>query len=117
MKGFSKELMRDRIISLGFLFNVLIVLLSIIFVLINLSSLPPYIPIFNQLPWGQERLGSSITIFLPVGFVIFFSIFNFFISSFIYSKSQIISRMLAVANVLISFLSFLLILRTVYLVT
>ncbi len=117
MKGFSKELLKDRIILWGFIFTIVILFLNIVFVLIKLASLPPYIPIFNQLPWGDERLSSSTSIFLPIAIVIFFSLVNIFISSFIYSRSQVVARMLSITNTLMSFLSFLLILRTVYLIT
>ncbi len=40
--------------------------------------LPPFIPIFNQMPWGQERLGKTITIFVPVLVALLISIINLF---------------------------------------
>jgi hypothetical protein len=116
MKGFSKEFRRDKIIVWGFFFTIAIILSALAFILINLSSLPPYIPLYNQLPWGTNRLAGTIMVFLPVGMVLIFSFINIIVSSLIYSKSQIFSRMLSATNVILSFLTFLFILRTIELI-
>lgn len=117
MNGFFNEVKKDKVIFGGFLLTFITVFLAFVYILISFGSLPAYIPLFNQLPWGDQRLGTSIMIFIPLGIVIFIAISNILISYFIYKKSQIISRMLAVASVLIAFLSFLFILRTINLIT
>ena len=115
MNGFFNEVKKDKVISGGFLLTFITVFF--VYILISFGSFPPYIPLFNQLPWGDQRLGASIMIFIPLGIAIFIVITNIFICYFIYKKSQIISRMLAVASVLMAFLSFLFILRTINLIT
>ncbi|OGH38208.1 MAG: hypothetical protein A3B44_00960 [Candidatus Levybacteria bacterium RIFCSPLOWO2_01_FULL_38_21] len=117
MNGFFNEAKKDKVISGGFLVTLILILLIFIYVLLNIRLLPPYIPLFNQLPWGEKRLGTTFTIFIPLGIAIFVAIFNAIILSFIYKKSQIISRMLAVLSILIAFLSFLFIIRTIQLIT
>ena len=117
MNAFFKEIGKDRVILKGFILAFIIVFLAFIYILISFGSFPPYIPLFNQLPWGEQRLGTSIMIFIPLGIPIFIGILNILICSFIYKKSQITSRMLAAASVLIAFLSFLFILRTIQLIT
>lgn len=119
MKGLFnfREIRSDKIISWGNIITFVIILLSLLFIALQFRILPPYIPIFNQLPWGEDRLGSTIMILLPVIGVIFVSLTNIFISSAIYTKSQIISRMLTVSSILSSFLSFLFIVRTIQLIT
>ena len=117
MNGFFNEVKKDKVISGGFLLTFIIVFLAFVYILIRFGSLPPYMPLFNQLPWGNQRLGTSIMIFIPLGIAIFIAIFNILICYFIYKKSQIISRMLAATSVLIAFLSFLFILRTINLIT
>lgn len=112
-----KEIRSDKIISWGNIVTLIIILSSLFFIALQFRILPPYIPIFNQLPWGEERLGSTSMIFLPVAGVIIISFINIFISSVIYTKSQIISRMLTVSSILSSFLSFLFIVRTIELIT
>lgn len=117
MNEFFNETKKDKVISGGFLLTFITVFLAFFYILIRLGSLPAYIPLFNQLPWGDQRLGSSIMIFIPLGLAIFIAISNIFICYFIYKKSQIISRMLAITSVLVAFLSFLFILRTINLIT
>lgn len=117
MRGSFRLLRQDKIIFWGILLTIIITFSGLVFILVSLKNLPPYIPLFNQLPWGVERLSSSVMIFLPIIIILVFSTVNIFISSFIYAKSQIISRMLTITNVLISFLSFLFIVRTIQLIT
>ena len=119
MKGLFnfKEIGSDKIISRGNIITFLIILASLLFIAVQFRILPPYVPIFNQLPWGEDRLSSTLWIFLPVGGVTILSFVNIFLSSVIYTKSQIISRMLTVSSILSSFLSFLFIVRTIQLIT
>ena len=117
MKELFKQIRQDRIISGGIIITYSIIVLSLAYIFLNLNNLPPYIPLYNQLPWGTERLASIPMIFLPIAIAIAVNISNTIISSIIYARSQIISRMLNVTSVLISFLSFLFILRTIELIT
>ncbi|MEK7559285.1 MAG: hypothetical protein AAB521_03195 [Patescibacteria group bacterium] len=107
----------DKIILRGSIITFLIILLSLLFIILQFRILPPYVPIFNQLPWGEERLGTTLMIFLPVIAVAFVSFVNIFVSAAIYTKSQIISRMLTVSSILSAFLSFLFVVRTIQLIT
>lgn len=117
MNAFFNEARRDKVMSGGFFLTLITVFISFVYILISFGSLPPYIPLFNQLPWGDQRLGTSIMIFIPLAVAIFIAISNTTICYFIYKKSQIISRMLAITNVLIAFLSFLFIVRAINLIT
>jgi len=117
MNGFFKDFKDDKIISGGFVVTFITIFLTFIYILINLQSLPPYIPLFNQLPWGDQRLGITFTIFIPLGIATLIAVLNIVICSFIYKKSQIISRLLAVTSVLVAFLSFLFVIRIIQLIT
>lgn len=117
MEGLFKKARQDKIISWGSTGTGVIILITLFYIFIRLSSLPPYIPVYNQLPWGNERISQTYAIFIPVAVATIFGITNFIISSFVYPKSQVISRLLIIAGLLISLLSFLFILRTIQLVT
>ena len=119
MKGLFnfREIRSDKIISWGNILTFLLILASLSFIALRFGALPPYVPIFNQLPWGDDRLGPTLMIFLPVAGVAILSFINIFISSAIYAKSQIISRMLTISSILSSFLTFLFIARTIQLIT
>ncbi len=84
--------------------------------LLSFRDLPPLIPLFNQLPWGDQRFSPGVGIFLPQIVVLGIYVFNAFLSSLILRSIPLISRMLAVTTFLISILTFLFTIRTIQLV-
>ncbi len=116
MKVFFKDIRNDKITRLGFTSSFGIVLASLVFVLFYYNSLPPFIPIFNQLPWGEQRLGTTIAIFLPLLFAFLILLFNLFLSLLTHKSLPLVSRMLAVTSLSVSFLVLLFMVRTVQLV-
>ena len=116
MKETISLIKNDRILSRFYLASFVLIIFTIIYVLIVYRNLPPLIPLYNQLPWGDQRLGSTIEVFIPDLTVVIITIFNLLISGFIYNKSPLISRMLSVTSFLIAFLTFLFIFRTTQIV-
>ncbi len=116
MNEFFKDAKEDKVILAGFSTSFILVIITVVYILFYYSSLPPFIPLFNQLPWGNIRLGTTIMIFIPIALAFFISIINMVISSIIYKKMQVLSRILATTSLLIAFLSFLFILRTISLI-
>lgn len=116
MKEFFKNIRNDKVFLGSFSLTLVLVIISLIYIILLYNKLPPYIPLFNQLPWGYERLGITIMIFLPVATAVVIAIGNIILSSIIYSRTQIVSRIIAVTSLLIAFLSFLFTIRTVQLI-
>ncbi|MBI2031504.1 MAG: hypothetical protein HYT08_02705 [Candidatus Levybacteria bacterium] len=116
MKEFFNDIKNDRVFIGGFSLAFVLILLSTIYVLLSYTKIPPYIPLFNQLPWGYDRLGTRLMIFLPIALAFTTAIGNIIFSSIIYRKTQIVSRMLAATGLIVAFLSFLFIVRTIQLV-
>jgi hypothetical protein len=116
MKEFFSDIRNDNITQKSFFGSIFIIFLSVVYILFYYSNLPPFIPLYNQLPWGEQRLAATSGILIPslLGFVIF--IFNLILSSIIYKKIPLISRMLSVTTLLIALLTFLFIIRTVQIV-
>ena len=117
MKVFFEDVKNDKITRLGFASSFGIVLASVVFVLFYFNSLPSFIPIFNQLSWGEQRLGNQITIFIPVLVALLIFAINIFTSASIYKKIPLISRMLAVISLLAGILTFLFSIKTIMLIT
>ncbi|MGB9911464.1 MAG: hypothetical protein ACPLKP_02555 [Microgenomates group bacterium] len=47
--------------------NLLIIFLQLGIIIFSWQNLPPQIPLFYSLPWGKERLSSSLSLFiLPI---------------------------------------------------
>lgn len=116
MKKYFKYLREDKLLSRLFVFAFILIVITVVYILINYSKLPPLLPIFNQLPWGEKRLSQTIGIFIPSGVVFSILIFNIIASSLSYPKSPLISRMLAVTSFLTSLLTLLFVIRTIQLI-
>lgn len=117
MKKYFNYIRKDRLILRLFILSFALVGLTLIYILISFNKLPPLVPLFNQLPWGEKRLSDSIGIFIPLITVTIILIFNIILSSLCYSRYPLISRMLAVTAFLTSFLNLLFIARTIQLIT
>jgi len=115
MKGPYKLILEDKIAKWGLIFSSIFLVLEIISIGIYYFSLPPLIPLFNQMPWGEKRLGIRLEIFIPIFISIIFLCFNFIASAHLYEKTPLLSRMLNITTLLASLLSFIFIVRTVYL--
>lgn len=113
MKEFFKDISKDKTIVPSFLINGLSIIISVIFILFSYGNLPPFIPIFNQLPWGEQRLGPTIAIFIPVLAAILVLVINIFTSTITYKKIPLVARMLAAVSLLASVLTFLFIVKTI----
>jgi len=116
MKEFFSDIRNDRITQGSFFGSIFVIFLSVVYILFYYSSLPTFIPLYNQLPWGEQRLASTSGILIPslLAFIIF--AFNLIFSSIIYKKIPLISRMLSITTLLIAILTFLFIIRTVQIV-
>lgn len=76
--------------------------LTIGIILLNLSKLPPEIPLYYSKPWGEEQLAHPLSLFiLPVGTLIWFIMTLFLISSQTYLY-RIFSQLLLVFSAIVS---------------
>jgi len=111
MKEFFKDIIPDRIIISAFFINIFLIITTVIYILISYGKLPPFVPVFNQLPWGEQRLGPTFTIFIPVLIALLLLVINIFISNAVYKKIPLISRMFATISLLAGVLTFLFIVK------
>lgn len=116
MKIYFKYLREDKLLLRLFVIAFILIAITVVYILISYSKLPPLLPVFNQLPWGEKRLSQTIGIFIPSGVVFAILIFNIIASSLSYPKSPLISRMLAVTSFLTSLLTLLFVIRTIQLI-
>lgn len=116
MKDFFRDILSDQTTKRIFIINLLLVIFTFVLIGFNYRNLPPFIPIFNQLPWGEQRLGSTATIFIPplIAFIIF--ICNIIVAGLAYEKIPLVSRMLATVSLLASTLIFLFTIKVVQLI-
>jgi hypothetical protein len=116
MKKYFNNLIKDRLVTRLFIISALLLILTLIIILINYTKLPPLLPVFNQFPWGKERLTSTPGIFIPLIIVISYFFLNLLLSMLSYSKYPLIARIFAVTTSLISLLTLLFVIRTISLI-
>jgi hypothetical protein len=116
MKKVINRVLSDNILKLSTILSFAILLLSSILIAFTYPSLPPYIPFFNSLPWGTERLFSSfVVIILPIVFLLLI-ITNVILSSQLYTKHALMARMVSFNGLLVMVLGFLAYLQIMLLV-
>ena len=111
MRNSINYVFADKIMLLGFIISVMLLLIEILLISLMFHAFPPVVPVFNQMPWGVERLGSKDQLFTPLIIGIFILIGNFFFSSIIYQKIPLVARILCVTTVLVSLFSLLFFVR------
>ena len=116
MKKYFKKLTQDRLVLRLYIITFLLIGLTLVIILINYTKLPPLLPIFNQFPWGKERLSGTPGIFIPLIIVVFYFLLNLILSAISYEKYPIIARVFAVTTTLISLLTLLFVIRTISLI-
>ena len=116
MKKYIDLAFTDRLIKRLLIVSLILMIVTALFAIFNYQKLPPLIPVFNQLPWGVDRLSNTWGIFIPIIFSLFIFVFNFFASGIVYGESPLLSRMLAITTFIASLLSLLFVFRTITLI-
>lgn len=116
MREFIKKIQSDKIIGFSFLFSLFLILLSLLPIVLFYSKLPPVIPLFNQMPWGEERLSEKQNILILPAIALFVFIANFSIASFLYEKMPLVCRIIFTTSLLVCLLTMLVVMRTILVV-
>ncbi len=116
MKKYIGLATQDRLIKRLLIISLALMLLTGLYIIFSYRKLPPLIPIFNQLPWGVDRLSSTWGIFIPLVFTFLIFVFNFFAAGIAYNESPLLSRMLSITTFIASLLSLLFVFRTITLI-
>lgn len=102
----------DKIVKAGFQLSVLLFILTFSYTIFIYNKLPPLVPVFNQLPWGVQRLGERNMIFLPLVINISMFFINLVFSKFAYDKMPLVVRMLSVTSLFLGLTVIIFIFRT-----
>ncbi len=116
MNELIKQLSQDKTVWWSTLLSITIIMVSILLVLVYYQSLPPLIPLFNQLPWGADRLSAKINLLLPIALSFIILIGNTTLIKYIYEKMGITTRMLAITTLLIAVLTCIFTIRIIQMI-
>jgi hypothetical protein len=116
MNGTFRLIKADKIVRYGTILSFILLILHLLYLGIFYFSLPPVIPLFNQLPWGEGRLGTKLEVLIPFGITTIFFVFNYVLLARLYIAMPLVSRMISITTLLVSLLSFIFIVRTLQLI-
>lgn len=116
MKKLFKYVKSDKIIRLSMTISLVLLVLETIYICLFFTSLPEVLPLYNQMPWGEARLGTRIELFLPVVVTFLFLIFNFFLLNKLYERMPLMSRILSITTILITALSVIFTIQTLQII-
>lgn len=111
-----KHLIQDRIVKKSYTASVFILFLTLIYAIFAYSKLPPFLPLFNQLTWGAQRLGDKYLFFVPLIVSSILIILNMFFSKIVYEKMPLVVRMIGITSFFISIITCIFVIRTTLLV-
>ena len=112
MKKLFKYAQTDKIIKFSLQISGVLLLAQLLYAVFAYFSLPPLVPIFNQLPWGEERLGQKFEIFIPALLTLIFLFGNLLLVNRVYDRMPLLSRILSITTLLINVLSFIFTVQT-----
>jgi hypothetical protein len=116
MNEVSSLVKADKIVRWGMTFSFILLLFQAGLLAAFYLKLPPVIPLFNQLPWGEERLGIKYEFLLPLAITSIFFLFNYVLLRKLYITMPLVSRIIGVTTLLASLLSFIFVVRTLQLI-
>ncbi len=116
MSEVSNLVKADKIVRWGMTFSFSLLILQAILLGVFFLKLPPLVPLFNQLPWGDSRLGANYEIFLPLVITAVFFLFNYFLLKKLYITMPLVSRIIGITTLLSALLSFIFVVRTLELI-
>lgn len=92
MKEKFNLILSDQFARTSLLLSLVFIIPLIAIILFTYSKLPPLIPFFNSMPWGEERLApSGIAIFLPF-ILLLILVGNMLLAILVYKKYVLIAR-------------------------
>jgi hypothetical protein len=116
MNAAYKQILADKIIRIAMTASFALILLHIGYLAFFFFSLPPVLPLYNQMPWGESRLGSRLEILIPIAITTIFFFVNYVFLVRLYTNMPLVSRMIGITTLLVSVLSFIFIVRTLQLI-
>ena len=116
MKELISTIVADRITRVATIVSWGIVILAVGYIAVIYPNLPPYIPLFNQMGWGDPRLAARVFIILPPLVTLGIIFLNTILAAFFYSSMPLVSRIMTITSLLVSALMLIFTIRVTQLI-
>jgi len=95
------QLWHDKVVTLFFRWAVIVSLGQLLAIILFFNSLPPQIPLFRSLFWGESQLVVPSLLFLLPIFSVTIILINSFLA-FIFQRHQLLTRLLIITSLIFS---------------
>ncbi len=113
----NNEFLRDKYFLWCLRINLLIFISCLLLFLIFWQKIPPVIPFFYSLTWGEEQLASPILLILLILTVFLLNLLNIAVSFFTYKRSIYLAHLLLISSIATIILTAITIVKIILLVT
>jgi len=100
-----------------FRWNLIFIISQIAFLFWKFNSLPPQVPLFYSLPWGESQLTQASLLFIFPTISSILLLINHLFAISLTKISLLLSKLLLSISLVFSFLSLIALLHIVYLIT
>lgn len=109
------EVFEDKILKRYFKYSLFLISLSLIFIVFKFKTIPPKIPLFYSLPWGEQQLADKFFLFLlPIASIITL-LLNIILAKKI-KEEVLVMKLLIGTAFLFSLLSFITLVKIILLI-
>lgn len=116
MKKIINNLKGDEFVFSMFVISFVFIILAIVFIAINIKNLPYFMPVFNQMPWGYQRLGTKQEFFIPTAATFLIFLLNTKIGYSLKKNNLLLFRFSFLTTAIVSFLNILFTLEIIFLI-
>ncbi|MFH1602076.1 MAG: hypothetical protein ABIB61_03920 [Candidatus Shapirobacteria bacterium] len=110
--GFGKIWLKPKR-SKGIRIILILIALQILTIVYFFTKLPPQIPLYFSLPWGESQLTSSFSLLLLPLFSLIVLFFNLFLASSLIENSDFLADFLIIGSLIFSLFSLMAILESI----
>ena len=99
-----------------FRWNLIFIVIQLTVLIWQFGNLPQQVPLYYSLPWGEQQLVSTSTLFLIPTFSIVLYLVNHLFAVGYSQKNPLLSQLLIFTSLIVSFFFLLTLLKIIYLV-
>lgn len=108
---------QEKINSQFLRWNLFLIISQIVILFFKFNNLPQQVPLYYSLPWGEEQLASTTSLFLLPTFSIIILLINNLIATFFFKSIPLFSRLLVFFSLVFSLLATISLTRIILLIS
>lgn len=114
MKRFFNTLQKDAVLLWTFWVTIIVIIAMVITIGLFYTTLPPFVPLYNHMPWGYDRLGRTYELFIPSIVVSIVGIINVSLGIRLMDKTPLLARFLFLTMAGLALFTFIFIGRLIF---